>query len=992
LQFYNQKYGTSSTDPNRPHLRVQWNNWLGEQAWYKLESRKCCDRMQLKINVANGNLVVHSSDLAMTGTGLDLHVDRYYGSLSGDSWHIGNGWNLSVGCDVRLDTDDLDGLSYHAPDGYAVLFRSNGAGGYVSAPALDADLVKNGDGSYTLTWHADGQKFNFQSGGCLQNIVDRNGNKISMSYNGGLQSLSDTQGRVTSFTYASPVSSNFISKITDPVGRVFSYTYDVSKNLTVYTDPANNLTKYSYNANGQMSQITDPNGNVINIAYGSTYPYPVTQVQYMSASCPSGSCTTSFSYSAGTTVVTDANGNNTTYYHDDTNQGRVTRVVDAQGNNTSLAYTSDYNVSQYTDGTGAQSTYTYDGRDNLTKATEPTGANGTATYADTAHPYYPTSVTDPQGNKSQYLYDSPGNLIQVTDALLNVTRYAYNPAGTLASLTDAKGSVTSFQYDAQGNLTSRREPAPLGAVTYAYDSASRLTSMTDGKGNVTRYAYDALDRLTTVTYGDGTSLTYTFDANGNRTAITDPTGTTTQVYDALNRVTKKTLPSGQAISYGWDPKGNLTSKSDNGGTITLSYNTVNLLTSIKDPALAASNFQYDAAYRKTQVAYPNGVTVSVSRDSAGQPTSFSAKNSVGSTLLSRTYSYVNPASGLPTALQYSVTDQAGSATAYTYDAVNRLKEAKVTALGGAVTDDRIYNYDSVGNRLSQTINGTNTSYTYNAANELTNPGYVYDANGNLTGLPSGLTLSYNAANFTSSVTPSGGSAISMAYSGVDQTERVRAGSTSFAYDLTGLSQRADASGTVYELRDNAGQLLSERSPTGTSYVIFDALGSTIGLTDSSGNLSATWAYDPWGNVSSKTGSASTPFLFQGAYLDASTGLYKMGARFYDPTLGRWTQPDPVRGEPTSPETLNLYAFVGDNPVNLTDRSGYFWVLVFAIIWMLIRITTVVCLFYTWGRAFGWINGQWTSWMDWICIVVGTLTFTRWVQGGRWIWKWIRWLW
>jgi RHS repeat-associated protein len=129
---------------------------------------------------------------------------------------------------------------------------------------------------------------------------------------------------------------------------------------------------------------------------------------------------------------------------------------------------------------------------------------------------------------------------------------------------------------------------------------------------------------------------------------------------------------------------------------------------------------------------------------------------------------------------------------------------------------------------------------------------------------------------------------------------------------------------VYELRCSCGQLLSERSSSGTNYVLFDALGSTIGLTDGSGGLVASWTYDPWGNVLAKTGTATTPVLFQGSYLDQSTGLYKMGMRYYDPNIARWTQLDPVFGNLAQPDTLNRYAFVRNNPVNLEDPTGAFW--------------------------------------------------------------------
>lgn len=521
--------------------------------------------------------------------------------------------------------------------------------------------------------------------------------------------------------------------------------------------------------------------------------------------------------------------------------------------------------------------------------------------------------------------------------------------------------------------------------------------MKDGKGQTTNYSYDALDHMIQLSYAGGSSASFTYDADGNRTAMTDSTGTTSYTYDSLNRPTKKTLPSGQAITYTWDNVGNLTSKADNGGTVTLSYNLLNLLASEKDPTGASTSFQYDAAYRRTQTAYPNGVTVTFGLDPSGQITNITAKNNTGTTLLSRTYSYVNPANNQTTTERFSSSDQASNAVSYTYDALTRLSEAKTKNSVGTVTDDRTYSYDATSNRLSQNINGAVTSYAYNAANELcwkyggsssaacsSPPGgsvtYSYDGNGSLTSRSDGLSLSYNSANFTTTVTPPGGSAMNMAYTGIDQTERVQAGTTSFTYDLMGQSQRADSSGTVYDLRDNAGQLISERTPHGTYYVIPDALQSTIGLTDSGANLVGNWTYDPWGNVISQTGTVTTPFLFAGAYFDSSTGLYKMGARYYDPSVGRWTQLDPVFGVLTNPQSLNRFLYVSNDPIRSSDRSGYFcWtyfiaglLLVAAAIWF---IVLGILLLPVGGWALiivglallalaGWFF--WLAWHTWWC--------------------------
>jgi RHS repeat-associated protein len=60
-----------------------------------------------------------------------------------------------------------------------------------------------------------------------------------------------------------------------------------------------------------------------------------------------------------------------------------------------------------------------------------------------------------------------------------------------------------------------------------------------------------------------------------------------------------------------------------------------------------------------------------------------------------------------------------------------------------------------------------------------------------------------------------------------------------------------------------------------------------------------------------------PWRYTGQYQDITTGLYKIEARYYQPELGRWTQPDP------SGQDANAYLHVAASPVNLVDPSGEF---------------------------------------------------------------------
>ncbi len=113
-------------------------------------------------------------------------------------------------------------------------------------------------------------------------------------------------------------------------------------------------------------------------------------------------------------------------------------------------------------------------------------------------------------------------------------------------------------------------------------------------------------------------------------------------------------------------------------------------------------------------------------------------------------------------------------------------------------------------------------------------------------------------------------------------------------------------------------------PGGYLYVyLVDGLGSVAALTDSAGNVANRYTYDPYGTVTSASGSVANPWRFggaYGAYTDAATGLVKIGQRYYDPAVGRWTQPDP-KVMPFDVRQANRYAYAGCDPVNNVDPSG-----------------------------------------------------------------------
>ena len=124
------------------------------------------------------------------------------------------------------------------------------------------------------------------------------------------------------------------------------------------------------------------------------------------------------------------------------------------------------------------------------------------------------------------------------------------------------------------------------------------------------------------------------------------------------------------------------------------------------------------------------------------------------------------------------------------------------------------------------------------------------------------------------------------------------------------------------------EMLVKVSSSGPAYYHHDGLGSTVALTGENGELLESYRYDAFGaaSVYDSSGSAlpASPrgnrFLFTGREHLSSVSLYDYRNRVYSASLGRFLQTDPIRFEAGD---VNLYRYVANNPVNLTDPLGLF---------------------------------------------------------------------
>jgi RHS repeat-associated protein/uncharacterized repeat protein (TIGR01451 family) len=230
-----------------------------------------------------------------------------------------------------------------------------------------------------------------------------------------------------------------------------------------------------------------------------------------------------------------------------------------------------------------------------------------------------------------------------------------------------------------------------------------------------------------------------------------------------------------------------------------------------------------------------------------------------------------------------------------------------------------------------------TAYTYGDAAHAhavtslnTGESYTYDADGNMISRVEGgatYTQTFNGENRLVSV-------LVQILHQADQT-------TQFVYDGDGnlIKQiNQDGSKTIYidgfyeADRSSGGSLTNTRVyyPAGGAmrvngvlyYDLRDNLGSAAAVMDSSGNIVGQERYYPFGGTRVTTGTVNTDRLYTGQRSLASLGLMDYKARFYEPTLGVFIQPDTMMPSAANPQSLNRYSYVLNDPINLNDPSGY----------------------------------------------------------------------
>jgi RHS repeat-associated protein len=575
-----------------------------------------------------------------------------------------------------------------------------------------------------------------------------------------------------------------------------------------------------------------------------------------------------------------------------------------------------------------------------------------------------------------YQYNARGDMLCVHQKATDTT--ADVPCtGTTAPSVPATWRQRFFTYDSLSRLLTAMNPeinsTGSTVITYGYDNDSRLTSKVEPAPNAAwgssstvtiNYTYDALNRLLDTTFSDGTTLkaSHRYDyATFQGQSFTNPIGrevaaltvnssgttvaSTFASYDVMGRVahTVQCNPSVsgcKTFTAGYDQLGDLTSLAypGNGFTVTYGYDSAARLTTATDSngVIYAQTPTYLASGAIQEFTSPNFANnkYHISYNNRLQPIEIWAGSAQGApALFDKQYSYGSAGANNGNIFTITNVKDSTRTQTFTYDPLNRLLTA-----GDNGHWANSYTYDAWGNLTNKTPGspaGENMNQPADTNNHLS--GLTYDAAGNVTNDGLGGVFIFDGEN------------------------RIKtAGNVTYTYDAdgrriqksTGINYWYGPSGQALAETDSAGnwtnyiffggQRLARNvpqpspNPADIKYYITDHLHSTGMFVDKAGTTAAILDdndFYPWGGVVPGVGktTSNNTIKFTGQYRDTDTtaNLDYFGARYYSNTIGRFMSPD-WAAKPTTvpyakfgdPQSLNLYSYVENGPVNRIDVDGH----------------------------------------------------------------------
>ncbi|MCZ6804625.1 MAG: putative Ig domain-containing protein [Proteobacteria bacterium] len=712
-------------------------------------------------------------------------ISRRSETLSGDvvvlndiNSPFGAGWSL-VG--LQRITINPEGLALvTGGDGTGLIFTPINVTNFESPAADFSVLIRNGDNSFTRRMK-DGTLYNFDSNGRQTTRVDRNGNITTYTYDAEdqLTRITDPIGKEFSFTYFA----GHIQRIRDPLGRTTGFEHDSEGNLitiiepngderefeyqpgknlmTAQTDQRDNRTEYQYNHAGRIAGATLPDGSSPLLSPSSVDGVP---------DPTSGTGTGKENLAPPPTLVkdienrfTDHNGN-VEMSKTDTNSATIEHR-DAVGRVTLTKRDDDSLPTETTRPNLSGITRTFDSLGNPTFVREE--FNGAEYEYDYDQFSLVTSYTNPNDHTTTINRDALGNPEQIINHLGHTTTMEYDSRGLVERMVSPNGLETIFTYNIQGLPETETETPPAGSpgnvriTQYSYDVAGQLTETITPDGVVLTMIYDDKGRLTSIIDNLNQSIEYTYDPYNNLIQTDTSNADSTlalivqQAFDTRNRLIEIRMPhNGTEDSITQrllDNNSNLMGLIDpNGNSSGNVFDGEDRLTENTHRLSGITTYEYDTNDRITKVVAPNDVQTTYTYDVLGRRLT---ETSPDRGTIDYTYDLANNVT--------TITEGRGIIANMSYDELERVATKTYPNTLAGKNENVTYTYDlcdfGLGYLCTRVDESGTTDYNYDAYGNLTDSdftevegtlysmSYQYDDGDHITRMtmPSGRVVDYS---------------------------------------------------------------------------------------------------------------------------------------------------------------------------------------------------------------------------------------------------------
>jgi RHS repeat-associated protein len=755
------------------------------------------------------------------------------------------------------------------------------------------------------------------------------------------------------FEYRQPSNVLWATMVADPTGKYWTFKIDQDRRLQSFTTPAGDMTQWTWSGKRPVSRTTaagvvtswtytgddiatqtEPTGRVITVTYA---PSGVDRENPLSRP-----------------VLTASDGLGTLFARTYDGAGRLTSIRNGENETITFAYNNETeNVRLVTNPDGSRLELSAYGAHGHPTTAEFAGIVDTRLYDEVGNLRKGFDLSIPDGAALGGVvgreFDLDRNVVKLNvqslDATSDLTQMTAGPLRSIdmkwrsdhqrKEITRPYGGDTQFVYDALGRLVKRREYAGGWSETiFEYDAAGRRRATVRPNGMRTEWTLDDAGRHVGITHKRSgvveTSLTRTF-VNGRITSETDSSyggGAETYTYDNGGRVSRTVFPNGESIDRAWDYRARpvLTTYKRSDGTtlrtIERAWDGVNRPTEVWD----GSTKILDATYEDGHLAeewFGNGLTRTYAYGAdhgllVGSGLENGAGQSVEATTVDRSFCSLwgvmtrcviadtDTTGGVSSREIYQLsaaedergsrlarwarntTMNPGTALSYSYDELSNLTEIH----DGSGRDRFIYNAEH--NRMLEVRRGTTTvaSYTYDAAGFVTSRDGVpvtWTAAGRVASIGSGKSFEWDASGRPIRVT-SPAENVHFRYGGEIET------------DAAGTAKRLDLG--FAELRLDAAERL---------YRHLDFRNNVKVVTNQAGAVVTHYRYNGFDlDVVNGSSSADTQRFAIGRDL---SDVVLLGARVYDPFIGRFLSADPIYS------IFDQHAYTIGNPVYFWDPGG-----------------------------------------------------------------------